>query len=154
MIPFEELKSDLLAHYGRTICKEARDEIEQSTNIEQAFGVLHKYLVYLGDRQIPNVEWLRKWFADNLHTLNKCGMYLDQKTILHNPPHKSIILYGHSEITFVLDNTEFYHITTQDNAVANLIAREWSICHLHTKGNSRAELLHKGENAKVKIRQL
>ena len=152
MINFEELKADFLACYGKTICKEARGEVERSADLKQAFEVLHKNLVYLTDRHIPEVVWLRKWFADDKRSLNECGMYLDQLTILHNPQHKSVILYGNSEVTIVLDDTEFYHITTQDNAVARVIAREWSICHLHSKGESKVELLYKGENAKVKMK--
>lgn len=162
MIDFDKLKEDFLAAYGDTICEEARVEIEQSINIKEAFAVLHKYLVYLRDRQIPDVGWLRKWFSEDKKTLNECGMLLDQTTIVHNPAYhlqnrpnqRSIICYGDSSVTFVLDDTAFYHITTQDHAVARVIARGYSICHIIAKGRSSGELLLKDETAKVKIKEV
>ncbi len=157
---FEEAKKDFLHQYGNSICEEARVEVERSTNIKQAFAVLHKYSVYLTDRNVPEASWLRKWFADDLKTLNDCGVYLDQHTILHNPDysirpkHVNIVCCGESEIMFVLDKTEFFHITTQDAAVAKVLSREWSVCHLTAKDKSRGILLMRGENAKFKMRRV
>ncbi len=154
MIDFEKVKTDFLAHYGKTICDEARIAIEQSTTIQEAFEVLHKNMVYLTDRHIPGTDWLRKWFKEDKKTLNECGIYIDQVTILYNPQRTRIAFYGNSIVTLVLSDTQFWHLTSQDNAIVKIIGLEWSVCHLVAKGDSEGVIQLQDENAKIKIKKV
>lgn len=154
MIPtehFEQAKIDLIETYKEQLCVPSLDAIEKASSIEELISIVNTYGVLQHYKQIPNTEWVRKWFGAYADELKEYGVYLDCYGSLVDPPVKNIILYGESSMSLIANKPCIYNVIMHDSAKLSICASGVSVVKVRQLSESKANIINKDRTAKIKI---
>lgn len=149
----EAMKADLLETYKSDLCEESVADIQNAQTLQKFIGILHKYAAFLTYKSIPRIDWVRKWFADYKQEAEQYGCYIDKIATITNPT-TPIIAYGRSYLSFIATKPHIYTITLQDESECTIVAYYVSIVNVRQKDNSRAIVVHRDSQARIKIRKV
>ena len=150
---FEALKADILKTYADDLCEESVADIQAATSLAEFINVLNKYTAFLNYKNIPKIDWVRKWFGDYKYEAEKNGCYIDSTCTVVNPT-TPITLYGTSDITLIVDLPHIYQVTTQDESMLTVSAFGVSVVNVRQKDDSDVLVASKDESSKIKIRKV
>ena len=147
----EQMKADLLSTYQTDLCEESVDDIRNADTLKAFIGILHKYAAFLTYKDIPKIDWVRKWFTDYKQEAEQYGCYIDKIAAVTNPS-TPIIGFGRSYLNFTATKPNAYTITLQDESECYITAFYASCISVRQKDNSIVKIIHRDNNSKIKIR--
>ncbi len=154
---YKQMRADFLEQFGSSLCQESRDEVADAPTLKAFIALLHRYMHFLCFKglKVPTTEWVRKWFRNELAELNKNGVFLDQILALEDPATDSVILLGTTNINVILTKSRTVEFTLEDSSQLHIVAYYSACCNVRLKSaDSNANIIHKTNNAKVKIRRV
>lgn len=149
---YQAMRADFVKVYEPLLCEESLFDIQLAADVNQFIGVLHKYSVFNSYRPFPDVDWVRKWFADELDVLNSNNCYLDQVCVVADP-HDSILVFGKSQIVAYLSEPRVFHLIIQDETLLQLHTHCNPCVFVKQKGESKVEILYKDKYSRIKVRK-
>lgn len=151
---FQRMKKDFLTTYQADLCEESREFVEKADTPQAFLRILGEFVAHIGMKDLPTIEWTRKWFKNDISLLNECGVYLDQVCTIENTDQPFIFLFGDCVVTFSQKRSHFCRIMARDNSKINLLlfAAGSTIVRLH--GNASQYTIHKDYSHVLKIHKI
>lgn len=148
----EKMKADLLNTYKEELCEDSVEAIKNAETLPQFIGLLHKFSAYFNYKELPKIEWVRKWFntPELKQIANENGVYVDDIVSIVNPS-TPIVLMGDSKAMLVCTTQHFYQVITQDKSELSISTLGSCIVRVRKKNNSKVSTLHKHNFSRIKI---
>lgn len=150
---FNDMVADLKATYKDELCEESLVDIDAATNLVTLIDVLKKYAAFLQYKNIPKVDWVRRWFGEHLEDANGQGCYLDQHVHIQNPQ-MPIVLFGDSVVNMTIQENGLYSVTCQDSSQLFVYALSPCMVRVRVKENAAAHKAYCNKKAHIKIRKV
>ncbi len=149
---FNSAKAELLA-LMHDHCKESVDVVKDAQSLEELMLIL---ISFRGDTihdAFPNIEWVRKWCAPYIESINKYGIYIDQDVLTNNLQHTEVYLYGNCRFTAEICETKLYyfavfgrshlHLSLKDYAMAMVVAQPMTKVTYDKEKNAKLKIIRK-----------
>ncbi|MBO4550140.1 MAG: hypothetical protein J5733_05360 [Bacteroidaceae bacterium] len=147
-------KADIIETYKEQLCTESLEALEKAKTPDELVSILHKFATYLHYKTLPDVEFGRKWFGNELDLLNRNGIYLDQILHVKDPEQKSLIMFGDCHITLMLTKPSIWNVSLQDDSSLSLLTYGTCSAIVREKGSGHTKILHKNPQSVIKIRKI
>lgn len=152
---FNQMKADLLETYKADLCEESVEAINQAGTMAEFIGLLGKFSAFLNYKEIPTIDWVKKWF--NTRELRKIandnGVYFDGIATIVSPT-IPIVLMGDVKAILTCVTPLLYQVVTQDNSSVEITTFCNSVVRVRQKNNSKVNILHKHNLSRIKINKV
>ena len=132
-------------------CVDSYKAVSNVKSLRDYAIVLNRFRTELRHQNFPTEEYMKKWFMEDLEEINKYGVFIDQKGIIHTQNEFDVFAFGDSEITVVTNSLEHQHVIANNNSKIKLVLCQCSVCFVQLKNNAEIIEVNKPKTAIVKI---
>ncbi len=150
---YETIKADFVNQYRNLLCEESMVDIRAAHDWHSFVSVLRKYMAFNTYRPFPDVEWVRKWFAEDKEPLHDESIYLDEMVVETAEPDSRILCYGACTGTVIYKCPGKHHVLLQDQSKLDILAFGNAVVFVKLKGEASAFVLSRNKSAIVKTRR-
>lgn len=150
---FETIKADFVNQYRPLLCEESMTDIEAAHDFHAFADVLRKYMAYNTYRPFPDVEWVRKWFAQDKETLHEEHIYLDEMVVESDEDSDTILCYGTCSGTAIYTRPVRHYVMLQDTSKLDLIVKGQAVVFAKLKGDADVFVLYRDKISIIKKRR-
>jgi hypothetical protein len=149
---FNKMKADLVETYKADLCEESVEAINNASDIAEFVRLLPKFSVYLNYKELPSIDWVKKWFntTELRRIANDNGVYFDGIATIVSPI-IPIVLMGDVKAIFTCAHPHLYQIVTQDESSVQISTFCNCVVRVRQKNNSEVSVLHTHNLSRIKI---
>lgn len=148
------MKKDFLTTYKKDLCEESREFVEKADTPQAFLRILGEFVAHIGMKDLPTIEWARKWFKNEISLLNKCGVYLDQICMIEDTKLPFVFLFGDCSITYSQSQPHLCRIVARDNSTLNLLLFGCGSTIVRLHGNASQSTFHKEYLHTLKVHKI
>lgn len=157
MVDIEKAKKELIfileIDSKNEHCEESIQDIEKCQSIDDLADVLNKHAISLKRKEVPLYYFIKKHLAEDIKTLNKNNIYIDQQANLSNiRTDKCLFVLGNSDVYLYMDKSAILDVQLYDYSGLIIDARGCAIARVVTHKKSRC-MFNTKQNARVIIRK-
>lgn len=155
MIDLERIKTDLKEEYKELLCPLSIRAIDEAKDLPSFIKLLGEFSVYLDYKEIPKVDWVKKWFntSEMRKIANENGVYFDGICAIHDPLH-TIVLLGDVKAILTCTSSGLYQVIAQDNSELTISTLHSCVVRARQKNNSKVDILHQHNLSRIKINKV
>jgi hypothetical protein len=149
------MKADLIETYKADLCEESIGAINNASDIAAFVRLLPKFSVYLNYKELPSIDWVKKWFntTELRRIANENGVYFDGIATIVSPT-IPIVLMGDVAAILTCAKPHLYQVVTQDYSKVKITTFCNSVVRVRQKNNSQVDILHKHNLSRIKINKI
>lgn len=151
---FERMKADFLKTYKADLCEDSVEFVERADTPQAFLRILGEFVAHIGMKDLPTIDWARKWFRNDISLLNDSGIYLDQITTIKDTDQPFIFLFGNCNIMYAQKYAHFTRILARDNSSISLLLYGCGTTILRLHGEAKHNLHHKDISHTLKIHNI
>ena len=148
---FPEAKEALLQLMRENnICDDGYSRAVAATDLAGLIGVMNENRLFVGHSYVPATEWLRTYYGDDLPTLNKHGIYLDQEVEVRDQP--VVWLYGKCVCNYFFTLPEIGELVVCDFSCALVHVTKSVLFRVYLVDNGIAEIADHPNKVRIYIK--